>query len=109
MHSYISGANALGVTLQGTLMNHNNTVNSVNAHVVEYNKITAQDASAPPLTFGECNSLYNQGKPGLSNTFGAALWGVDFSLYSASVGFKRSHMHQGTNYRVGSRRLQPHF
>lgn len=83
-------------------MNHTKTKQSVDAHIVEYNNITAQSGKkgAPPLIFGECNSLYNQGRPGLSNTFGAALWGIDFNLYSAAVGFKRVHMHMGTNYRV---------
>ena len=84
-------------------MNHAVTKRAVDAHVAEYNTILAQNPSdpAPPMIFGETNSLYNQGRPGLSNTFGAALWGVDFNLYAASVGFKRVHMHMGTNYRVG--------
>ncbi|PKK52485.1 hypothetical protein CI102_3198 [Trichoderma harzianum] len=100
-HNYISGATSLGVTLQGTLMNHNRTVSSVQGHLPEYNAIftTAAAQKSTPLIFGECNSLYNQGRPGLSNTFGAALWGIDFNLYAASVGFKRVHMHMGTNYR----------
>ncbi|KAL7823636.1 glycoside hydrolase family 79 protein [Trichoderma gracile] len=100
-HNYISGATSPGVTLQGTLMNHTRTVGSVEGHLPEYNAIftTAQAQKATPLIFGECNSLYNQGRPGLSNTFGAALWGIDFNLYAASVGFKRVHMHMGTNYR----------
>ncbi|KAL2155189.1 hypothetical protein VTH82DRAFT_3865 [Thermothelomyces myriococcoides] len=99
-HNYISGATSPGVTLQGTLMNHAVTKRSVDAHIVEYNKIISQSsAPVPPLIFGETNSLFNQGRPGLSNTFGAALWGVDFNLYSASVGFKRVHMHMGTNFR----------
>lgn len=72
---------------------------SVDAHVVEYNKLN--DTSVP-LVMGETNSLYNEGKPGLSNSFGAALWGLDFNLYCAAVGFKRVHMHMGTNYRVSS-------
>ncbi|GJN67409.1 glycoside hydrolase family 79 protein [Purpureocillium lilacinum] len=106
-HNYISGATSPGVTLQGTLMNHTKTMLSVDAHTKEYDAIFPGARAAggkgsdktPPLIFGETNSLYNQGKPGLSNSFGAALWGVDFNLYSASVGFKRVHMHQGTNYR----------
>ncbi|KAL2165553.1 hypothetical protein VTH06DRAFT_855 [Thermothelomyces fergusii] len=102
-HNYISGATSPGVTLQGTLMNHVVTKRSVDAHITEYNKILSQSSSpVPPLIFGETNSLYNQGRPGLSNTFGAALWGVDFNLYSASVGFKRVHMHMGTNYRYAA-------
>ncbi|KAK3950484.1 hypothetical protein QBC32DRAFT_326117 [Pseudoneurospora amorphoporcata] len=101
-HNYISGATSPGVTLQGTLMNHSVTKASVDAHIVQYDEIKAIDPEAPPLIFGETNSLYHQGRPGLSNTFGAALWGVDFNLYSASVGFKRVHMHMGTNYRYAS-------
>lgn len=107
MRSYISGAASPGVTLQGTLMNHSNTVRSVNAHVAEYESIFGAAASSssmprPRHIFGEANSLYNEGKPGLSNTFGAALWGIDFLMYSASVGIGRVHVHQGTNYRYAS-------
>ncbi|KAK3299973.1 uncharacterized protein B0H64DRAFT_314456 [Chaetomium fimeti] len=102
-HNYISGAETPGVTLQGTLMNHAVTKRSVDAHIEEYNKMLSQSTDpVPPLIFGETNSLYNQGRPGLSNTFGAALWGLDFNLYAASVGFKRVHMHMGTNYRYAA-------
>lgn len=99
VNSYISGATTPGVTLQGTLLNHSVTVTSVDAHIVEYDQ-TNINGTAAPLIMGETNSLYNEGKPGLSNSFGAALWGIDFNLYCASVGFKRVHMHMGTNYRV---------
>ncbi|KAK0657684.1 glycoside hydrolase family 79 protein [Cercophora newfieldiana] len=101
-HNYISGAESPGVTLQSTLMNHTNTIRSITAHVNEYQSIHSSDPSAPPPIFGEHNSLYNQGRPGLSNTFGAALWGLDFNLYAAAAGLKRVHMHQGTNYRYAS-------
>ena len=101
--SYISGATSPGVTLQGTLMNHTRTRASVDVHVSEFAEISAA-AADPNLRqiLGETNSLYNQGKPGLSNSFGAALWGVDFNLYCASVGIGRVHMHMGTNYRYAS-------
>ncbi|TRX94180.1 hypothetical protein FHL15_004948 [Xylaria flabelliformis] len=100
-HNYISGATSPGVTLQGTLMNHTRTRSSVDTHVSEFAQISP---SAPGLRqiMGETNSLYNQGKPGLSNSFGAALWGIDFNLYCASVGIGRVHMHMGTNYRYAS-------
>lgn len=52
-----------------------------------------------PFILGEHNSLYRQGRPGLSNTFGAALWGLDFNLYCAANNIQRVHMHMGTNYR----------
>ncbi|KAI2638368.1 glycoside hydrolase family 79 protein [Xylaria nigripes] len=100
-HNYIDGATSPGVTLQGTLMNHTRTRSSVDAHVADFAHIAA---STPGMVqvLGETNSLYNQGTPGLSNSFGAALWGVDFNLYCATVGIRRVHMHMGTNYRYGS-------
>lgn len=101
-HNYIGGATQPGVTLQGTLMNHTSTVASI-AKQLNESRLLAELPSDlnPGLRFilGETNSLYNQGKPGLSDSFGAALWGVDFNLWCASVGIGRVHMHQGTNYR----------
>ncbi|ROT39527.1 beta-glucuronidase [Sodiomyces alkalinus F11] len=101
-HNYISGAETPGVTLQETLMNHHTTTHSVDAHVRTYRDIVRRFGDVPPHILGEHNSLYHQGKPGLSNSFGAALWGVDFNLYAASVGIKRVHMHMGTDYRYTS-------
>lgn len=101
-HNYISGAESPGVTLQDTLMNHLSTTRSVDAHVRTHRRTARRFHDVPPHILGEHNSLYHQGKPGLSNSFGAALWGVDFNLYAASVGIKRVHMHMGTDYRVCS-------
>ncbi|KAF3057156.1 hypothetical protein GL218_06266 [Daldinia childiae] len=97
-HNYISGAETLGVTLQNTLMNHTKTTLSVSAHTAE----NATIKPGIPYILGETNSLYHQGRPGLSNTFGAALWAVDFALHCAAVGIGRVHFHMGTNYRYAS-------
>ncbi|PIA90559.1 Beta-glucuronidase [Cercospora beticola] len=97
-HNYISGAGSPGVTLRGTLMNHTSTVNSVRKHVNSSRLIHELEPDLPYI-LGETNSLYNQGRPGLSNTFGAALWGVDFNLWCAANNIRRVHMHMGTNYR----------
>ncbi|KAJ9645317.1 hypothetical protein H2199_003323 [Coniosporium tulheliwenetii] len=59
------------------------------------------DPSKPGVTLA-ANSLSNQGAPGLSNTFGAALWSLDFNLYCASQNIKRVFMHQGTDYRYSA-------
>jgi len=88
-----------GVTLQGTLMNHSSTVASISHQLAE----AAQLANySIPFILGETNSLYNEGRPGLSNSFGAALWGVDFNLWCATNNIQRVHMHQGTDYRYAS-------
>lgn len=99
-HNYIGGATQPGVTLQGTLMNHTSTVLSVNKHLNE--STILRNFTNLPYILGETNSLYNEGAPGLSNSFGAALWGVDFNLYCAATGIARTHMHQGTDYRYAS-------
>jgi hypothetical protein len=55
-----------------------------------------------PFMLTETNSLARQGLPLVSDTFGAALWNVDYALRAASIGVQRVHMHQGVNYRYGS-------
>lgn len=98
-HNYIGGATQPGVTLQGTLMNHSSTVASISHQLNESNLLSSYGL---PFILGETNSLYSEGAPGLSNSFGAALWGVDFNLWCASQGIRRVHMHQGTDYRYSS-------
>ncbi|PWY92738.1 hypothetical protein BO70DRAFT_282858 [Aspergillus heteromorphus CBS 117.55] len=99
-HNYIGGATQPGVTLQHTLMNHSMTVQSVAQQVNVSRILSAENLTTGiPYILGETNSLYNEGASGLSNSFGAALWGVDFNLYCASQNIRRSHMHQGSNYR----------
>lgn len=99
-HNYIGGATQPGVTLQKTLMNHTSTVLSVNKHLNESSIL--RNYTNIRYLLGETNSLYNEGAPNLSNSFGAALWGVDFNLYCAATGIARVHMHQGTDYRYAS-------
>lgn len=86
-------------------MNHTNTVASIAKQLNESRILAALPNSLEPnlpFILGETNSLYNQGRPGLSNTFGAALWGVDFNLWCVTNDIPRVHMHQGTNYRYQS-------
>jgi len=57
-------------------MNHTKTIQSVE-FLVNVSSILHEQPSYPadlPFILGEGNSLAGQGAPGLSNTFGAALW-----------------------------------
>ncbi|RMZ74141.1 glycoside hydrolase family 79 [Pyrenophora seminiperda CCB06] len=104
-HNYMGVSTSTGITLQGTLMNHSNIIVKADAQLNVSQGIKAQGTSLDPnlpFILGEHNSLARQGRPGLSNSFGAALWGVDWNLYLASKNISRSHMHQGTNYRYQS-------
>lgn len=82
-------------------MNHTKTVSSIAAHNAEQKALAAAGMKLDYI-LGETNSLYNQGAPGLSNSFGAALWGVDFNLMCAATSIKQVFMHMGTDYRYAS-------
>jgi len=99
--SYIGDATQPGITLAGTLLNHTKTVASIGALNAEQRSLAAAGMKQDYI-LGEANSLYHQGAPGLSNSFGAALWGVDFNLMAAATGIKQVFMHQGTDYRYAS-------
>ncbi|KAK3070119.1 hypothetical protein LTR53_011019 [Teratosphaeriaceae sp. CCFEE 6253] len=102
-HKYIAARGDPGITQQGTLMNHTNSLRAVN----ELLSTSASIQAIPdrnlvpnvPFILGEGNSLARQGIGGVSNSFGAALWGFDYGLALVSRGIGRWHMHQGTNYR----------
>lgn len=84
-------------------MNHTVTVTNAKSLSNVSQALAADNLTTNiPFILGEHNSLYNEGAPGLSNAFGAALWGVDFNLYAASQGVRRQHMHQGSDYRYAS-------
>lgn len=36
---------------------------------------------------------------GVSNTAGAALWALDYSLFATQVGISRLHFHEGIGYK----------
>lgn len=44
---------------------------------------------------GETNSVSCSGKSGISDTFGAALWGVDYVLMGAALGIQKTYFHLG--------------
>ncbi|KAI0407220.1 glycoside hydrolase superfamily [Xylaria palmicola] len=63
-------------------------------------EVAAADAAGgsdggAPLVMGETNSASCSGKSGISDTFGAALWTVDYVLTAASLGFRKVYFHLG--------------
>ncbi|KAI2468350.1 glycoside hydrolase superfamily [Annulohypoxylon bovei var. microspora] len=55
----------------------------------------AAEAAGAPLVMGETNSVSCGGKSGISDTFGAALWGADYVLTGASIGVRKTYFHLG--------------
>lgn len=58
-------------------------------------QVTAADAADTRLVFGETNSVSCSGHSGVSDTFGAALWSVDYVLMASSIGMPQVYFHLG--------------
>jgi hypothetical protein len=58
-------------------------------------QIEAADRAGIPLVMGETNSVSCGGRSGISDTFGAALWAVDYVLLGASLGLQKIFFHLG--------------
>ncbi|KAJ5923149.1 hypothetical protein N7454_008394 [Penicillium verhagenii] len=75
-----------------TLMGHSDIVSGVSWFSSD---IEAAAALSKPFIMGETNSA-SAGGGGISPTFGAALWIVDYMMQALLVGVERLHFHQGT-------------
>ncbi|KAI0120506.1 hypothetical protein F4776DRAFT_632888 [Hypoxylon sp. NC0597] len=65
-------------------------------------QVAAADKAGAPLVMGETNSVSCSGKSGISDTFGAALWGVDYVLLNAAVGIQKTYFHLGAQSEYSS-------
>lgn len=61
--------------------------------------IKAVHAKGLDYIFGETNSYSCHGAPGVSNTAGAAIWAIDYTLFAAVSGVKRIFFHEGVGFK----------
>src|SRR6266516_1317491 len=55
-----------------------------------------------PYRLVETNSVYNEGQPGVSDTLGAALWGLELMFEAAAAGAAGINFHAGVhNFHAG--------
>jgi hypothetical protein len=59
---------------------------------------TASQSTGIPFRLGECNSYFNGGAVGVSNSYASALWVVDFLFNSAQGGAAGVNLHGGGSY-----------
>jgi len=52
-----------------------------------------------PYVLGETNSIACHGAPGVSNTAGAALWVIDYTLQAAVQGMTETFFHEGIGFK----------
>src|ERR1043166_8576436 len=62
---------------------------------------SASRAARLPCRIAETNSVFNEGEPGVSDTLGAALWGVDLMFRCAAAECA------GINFHAGDHNFQP--
>jgi hypothetical protein len=72
-------------------------------------QIEAADRAGIPLIIGETNSVSCGGRSGLSDTFGAALWAVDYVLLAASLGLQKIFFHLGAQSEYSAFTPEPYF
>ncbi|KAK6540836.1 hypothetical protein TWF694_008223 [Orbilia ellipsospora] len=89
-----SFCSARAATRVNNLINHNIIVSQLQVFPQE---ISAVNADNSEFIFGEANTVTCGGAPGISDTFGAALWLVDWGLTSASLDVRRVHIHSTLN------------
>ncbi|MGC1462549.1 MAG: hypothetical protein WA802_10135 [Terracidiphilus sp.] len=56
----------------------------------------ASQATGVPFRIGECNSYFNGGAPGVSNSYASALWVIDFLFNCAQGGATGVNLHGGS-------------
>ncbi|KAL1904157.1 hypothetical protein Sste5344_010137 [Sporothrix stenoceras] len=81
-----------GGTVQG-LMTHINVVKNVEVYSSD---ISSALGVGKPYVFGETNSATGGGAAGVSPTYGAALWTMDYSLRAVASNVSRLYFHHGT-------------
>ncbi|HMD55721.1 MAG TPA: glycosyl hydrolase family 79 C-terminal domain-containing protein, partial [Phycisphaerae bacterium] len=67
------------------------------AHVITP-VVAAAEKTHVLVRFGEMNSAWGGGRPGLSSSFGSALWGVDTLFTVAASGADGVNFHMGASY-----------
>ncbi|PCG92027.1 Glycoside hydrolase, superfamily [Penicillium occitanis (nom. inval.)] len=88
-HNYPQSASTANLA---TLMGHSNIKSQIRGFSSE---ITAASNMGKPHIFGETNSA-TQGGGGISPTFGAALWILDYVMQTVIMGTQALYFHQGT-------------
>ncbi|KAJ4349118.1 hypothetical protein N0V95_004860 [Ascochyta clinopodiicola] len=99
-HQYFGAAcRPVKPTLAGNVMNRTALIQSMNYHA----GASAYSVSKGLLyVIGETNSIACQGLTGVSDVFGAAVWSIDYALYSASLNVSNIYWHMGTGYRYAA-------
>ncbi|KAF7538842.1 hypothetical protein G7054_g2573 [Neopestalotiopsis clavispora] len=96
---YLAGSGS-DVASMTYMLNHSNTVHEVKTNtgfIADY--VESVDI---PYYIGETNSFSGHGLSGVSDRYGAALWSINYVLYSATSQINRLFFHQGTGWKYSA-------
>jgi hypothetical protein len=57
--------------------------------------VSVKETTGLPFRIAETNSIFNEGEPGVSDTFASALWGIEYMLQLAEAGASGLNFHTG--------------
>ncbi|KAK6331256.1 hypothetical protein TWF696_003316 [Orbilia brochopaga] len=89
MHLYPQSGCTGSITLRPLLL-HDTLYWNVSNYLPQ---IAAAESVGAQFAIGESNTVSCVGRPGISDTFAAALWLVDYALLGASLGINRIYFH----------------
>lgn len=92
MHLYPQSGCSDAVTI-APLLEHN-TLSSILSNYIP--QVSAAESVGAQFAIGETNTVSCVGRPGISDTFAAALWLVDYVLFAATIGIRRVYFHSTT-------------
>jgi len=96
-HYYDTGPASNPSIVYGDILNGNK-------NIYEYLSTMRRVAAATkkPFRISECNSVFGQGKPGVSNVFASTLWALDFMWKVADNGGQGVNFHGGNTHFIYS-------
>ncbi|KAK7032967.1 glycoside hydrolase family 79 protein [Favolaschia claudopus] len=84
----------------GGLLSDLMTKSTIRTNITIYTTdVEATHARGLDYILGETNSYACHGAPGVSNTAGAALWGLDYALFSTQIGISQVFFHVGIGFK----------
>ncbi|KAK6339996.1 hypothetical protein TWF730_001772 [Orbilia blumenaviensis] len=92
MHLYPQSGCSGAVTI-APLLEHNTLSDILSNYIPQ---VAAAESVGAQFAIGETNTVSCVGRPGISDTFAAALWLVDYVLFAATIGVRRVYFHATT-------------
>jgi hypothetical protein len=86
-HFYVDGPGACPICTESLMLEKRSSQPSWNAMVAQRGDFEVGPTQVLPILLTETNNFYGGGDPGISNSYGSALYAFDFVFQAAEAGF----------------------